>query len=81
MLWILVTQLPIASLCQGSPLGLDARPTRNSLALSLGDEYPPEMPTGEGIPGFIDTLPVDQVAVANKKSEHSSATPNTRPLT
>lgn len=63
-------QLTVASLCQGGPLDLDARPTRNSLALSLGDNNPPEMPTGEGIPGFIDTLPGDRVAAPMKKGEH-----------
>lgn len=74
-------QSPYATLCQGGPIGLDRRPTKNSLALSLGDNNPPEMPTGEGIPGFIDTLPGDRVAVSNEKGEHwcdSTAPPRTQ---
>lgn len=63
-------QSPYATLCQGSPVGLDRRPTKNSLALSLGDNNPPEMPTGEGVPDSFDTLPGDRVAVSNEKGEH-----------
>lgn len=64
------TQSTYASLCQGGPVDLDRRPTQTSLALSLGDNNPPEMPTGEGIPESFDKLPGHPVAVPMKKGEH-----------
>ena len=68
-------QSPCATLCQGGPVDLDRRPTRPSLALSPGDDNPPEMPTGEGIPDFIDRLPAHPVAVPKKKGEHRFTEP------
>lgn len=58
------------SLCQPSPVGVDIKEPPFKPCLCSRGHTPEDMPTGEGIPGFIDRIPVHPVAVPMKKGEH-----------